>query len=237
MSALKNNILKLKSFFKYFLIGYAALDVLTIVSYLVYMIIYNVKYKNEYGAGYSIYSASNFVTYIISSLVGLAFLVLLIYLVIKDKQKEAKFLFTGWFIYNLFTRFYNSLDGINTMIWGSVLSGLFSLFTTLSLLFAMGAIMLEVFNGNKKLSDLSPLFFIIALGLSLISMIISFASLIANAGGSYVFQFYQLFSMFMEPLFIVIMALVAYIYVTPQDSNSSASDNEEEKEETEEATE
>ena len=222
MSALKNIILKCKSFFKYFLIGYLALDVLELITYIVYMIVYNAKYKSEYNYNYNIYSASSAITYFISSIVGIALLVLLIYLVIKEKQKEAKFVFTGWFIYLLFTRLYSAFDGINTMIWGDILAGIFSLFITLSLLFAMGAIMLEVFNGNKKFSALSPLFFVIALGISLITMIISIISLIANIGDSLIFPFYQIPSLFMGPIFIIIIALTAYTYVTPEDASDDS---------------
>ena len=224
MTALKNLILKLKPYFKYFIIGYASLYVLSLFSYLAYMVIYNVKYKNEYNVDYTVYSAKSFISYILGSIVFLAILALLIYLLIKKKDKEAKFLFTGWFIYSLVYRIFNLMDGFDNAIYGDAAGGILTFLIFLSLVFAMGAIMLEVFNGNKKFSEFSPLCFIIAFGLSIISMILTIIGSFDN--NSLVFPFYVLINMFFDPLFIIILALIAYTYITPADDSNESNNTQ-----------
>lgn len=213
MEKLKNFILKLKSFFNYFLIGYIGLNGLYLILYLVYMIVCNAKYKKEYD--FTVYNAGSFIITILSNIIYIGFFVAALILLKKDKQKEAKFLFVGWFIYSLFSRFFNSYSGINTMVNGDIVEGILILFIALSMLFAMISIMLEVFNGNDKLSFFAPLAFIVAFSFSTIYSIFELISTIVNAKDYFVFPFYQIPSLFTGPVIIILLALVAYIFITP----------------------
>ena len=230
MEKIKNLILKLKNYFKWLLIGYASLEVLYFLSYFLYMIIYNIKFKNEYNVDYYAYRWSSFVSFTLQELLMIAILLALLYFLFKNKEKEAKFLFTGWFIYTLVLRIFNLFNGVNNILNGGegIIFGLLTFLGGLVFLLALVGIIIEVFNGSKKISEFSPIFFLVAFAFA---FILSVFNLIGSFGDNYVYPFYTLFSIWQYPIFILMMTSVAYIYITPSE-NSTEEINKTNEEET-----
>lgn len=222
MNALKDLLLKFKSNFKLFVVIYAGLEALYYLSNFLYMIIYNVAFKHEYNVDYVPYTFTSFLNLILNMILILGILAILIFFLYKGKDKEAKFAFTGWFIYTLVSRIFGLFDGalgvFNNDGLGAA-SSILGFLGGLAFLLGLAGLMLEVFNGSKTLSNFSPLCFIIAFGLALFNSILSLVGLFNE--DLLVFRFYSLFSIWLYPLFIFIMALVGYLYITPEDAREA----------------